>query len=122
MTRQGSLPSWRCTWSDCGSGRWAGWDRPLAKGEPDHRLDPRAGRRIEGGDPRFWALVTVLADAVQEAWDAALAEARDILLDAARSAWLIGEHPRMARALRRARKGRRTMDLLGRANWIAGVN
>lgn len=26
--------------------------------------EPEAVRRIEGGDPRFWALVTVLADAV----------------------------------------------------------
>ena len=70
--------------------------RPLAEGEPDHRRHPGVVRRIEGGEhPRFWALVTVLADAVQEAGTLRWRKARDILRDADQR-WLIGEHPRMA--------------------------
>ena len=69
---------------------WTG--RPLAKGEPDHRRHPGVVRRIEGGDPRFWALVTVLADAVQEAGTLRWRKARGILRDADQR-WLAGEHP-----------------------------
>ena len=37
---------------------WTG--RPLAEGRTTTAHVPRVVRRIEGGDPRFWALVTVL--------------------------------------------------------------
>jgi hypothetical protein len=35
--------------------------RPLAEGETGLRRHPKAVRRVEGGDPRFWTLVTVPA-------------------------------------------------------------
>lgn len=72
---------------------WTG--RPFRRGEARHRQKPWAARRIKGGGPRFWALVTALADAVQDAGTLTWRKARDILLDADQR-WLIGERPRMA--------------------------
>jgi len=48
--------------------------RRLAAGMTDGPGGQPEGAASRTGDPRFWALVTVIADAVQEAGDAALAE------------------------------------------------
>ena len=69
--------------------------RPLAEGETGLRRNPKAVRRVEDGDPRFWALVTVLADAVQEAGTLRWRKARDILRGVDQR-WLAGEHRRMS--------------------------
>ena len=72
---------------------WTG--RPFRRGEARHRQYPWAARRIKGGDPRFWALVTALADAVQEAGTLRWRKARDILRGVDQR-WLAGEHRRMS--------------------------
>ena len=71
---------------------WTG--RPFRRGEARHRQYPWAARRIKGGDPRLWALVTALADAVQEARTLTWRKAWGIHRDADQR-WLIGEHLRM---------------------------
>ena len=76
--------------------RVLGWTgRPFRRGEARHRQYPWAARRIKGGDPRFWALVTALADAVQEAGTLTWRKARDILRGVDQR-WLPGEHPRLS--------------------------
>ena len=54
--------------------------------------------RYRSGDPRFWALVEALADAVQEAGTLRWRKAREILRDADHR-WVISQHPRMAALL-----------------------
>ena len=73
-TCEGSLPELEVHLSGCGSGRWAGPAGRRPRVRPGTAHSAGAVRRVEGGDPRFWTLVTVLPDAAQEAGDAALAE------------------------------------------------
>jgi hypothetical protein len=56
--------------------------RPLAEGEEDFRRFPEVVSRVTEGEPRFWALVTALADAVQAAGTLTWRQARRVLREA----------------------------------------
>lgn len=65
--------------------RVLGWTgRPLAEGENDRH--PGVVSRITDGNPRFWPLVTALADAVEDAGTLTWRRAREVLRTADRTA------------------------------------